>query len=1110
MTRWILGLYDRIDQTENSVTSRREFDFAPATGFLDCLRTLKNGTARNANDLLVRYTPTASGGFVAQERFYGGDRQSIGTSGACSDGSLPEYSLDHTYQYGARKSSKYAAMSWKFLDLVIDAGSGLPSSSTDAAGMVTAYTFDALNRITRVEPLAKSGFAPEAWTKYSYILAGDGVTGGNAAIGGTAVVERCRSGVSCTGSGRLTSEYVDSDRLGRVYQEGRGLPGGGSSIRRTFYDAAGNRSQVSTFKDSATGSFLWTTFSGYDPFGRPASVSWPDGRTTSFSRAGDRTVETTQSIALSLTGTETNVKRRETFDRQGRLFRVEEYANPSAPSTYVKTDYGYDESGRLIRVCQNSSGSSCGQERLFAYDRRGFLLSEKHPEKGASGNGFVHFKTLDSRGNVWKRRDGVDDTTRELNFTYDAAERLLSVTPASGPALKSFTYDTAPGAGAGKLHTATRRNDLPVPWGTNYQVTETYSYQGRMGWPSSRTTALSSNGSPQESWTFTAGYHELGLVDTLGYPECVGTGCTNHSDEPLAVGFGYEGGLLTSIPNWTSSQSSQPIGYHPNLLVASLAHGNGMTVTIANDPNRLERPRSISVAALDDEFQPVTAWATGDYLYDGAGNVKSIGADQYQYDKVSRLVASNLAASAPGRSQSYTFDLYGNLTSKTTDGGGAINFPTSTATNRLTGATSYDAAGNQTGYNANVYGFDLLNTMTTLDTGGELWGYVYTADDERVLALKSDGSKETWTLRDFGNRILRRDEWISGNGEQTGTGTSSACPAGSEPIYCQDFESGSYLDWDLIVSGPIGSVTDYVWRGERLFASGSTQGGARHFALDHLGTVRLVTDDFGQVAEQHAYFPFGEEATGDVSTEPMRFTGHERDLQSTPSNAADDLDQMHARFCSPLTGRFLSVDPAGESAIPEEPQSWHRYASHANNPLKYVDPDGQVVETPFDIAMAVVSIGQAIAAPTPGNIAGAILDVAAVVVPGVPAIGGRAIDAVQAADKVIDAGKTAEKLKDGAKAATRGGESAKARYGREQHELFKDTVKQKEGWDPNPRIKGPDGKELRPDALTRSGRPIELKPNTPSGRRQGRAQLRRYEQATGKRGRVVYYDPPRR
>jgi hypothetical protein len=53
---------------------------------------------------------------------------------------------------------------------------------------------------------------------------------------------------------------------------------------------------------------------------------------------------------------------------------------------------------------------------------------------------------------------------------------------------------------------------------------------------------------------------------------------------------------------------------------------------------------------------------------------------------------------------------------------------------------------------------------------------------------------------------------------------------------------------------------------------------------------------------------------------------------------------------------------------------------------------------------------------------------------------------------------------------------------------------------------GGDPDTLRPDAMTFSGRPVELKPNTPSGHRQGKTQTKKYEGATGKRGRVVYYD----
>jgi RHS repeat-associated protein len=56
------------------------------------------------------------------------------------------------------------------------------------------------------------------------------------------------------------------------------------------------------------------------------------------------------------------------------------------------------------------------------------------------------------------------------------------------------------------------------------------------------------------------------------------------------------------------------------------------------------------------------------------------------------------------------------------------------------------------------------------------------------------------------------------------------------------------------------------------------------------------------------------------------------------SSPADDLDYMHARHYSPITGRFLSVDRVGGRTA--MPQTWNRYAYSLGNPLKFVDPNG--------------------------------------------------------------------------------------------------------------------------------------------------------------------------
>jgi hypothetical protein len=88
-----------------------------------------------------------------------------------------------------------------------------------------------------------------------------------------------------------------------------------------------------------------------------------------------------------------------------------------------------------------------------------------------------------------------------------------------------------------------------------------------------------------------------------------------------------------------------------------------------------------------------------------------------------------------------------------------------------------------------------------------------------------------------------------------------------------------------------------------------------------------------------------------------------------------------------------------------------------------------------------------------------------------------------------------------------GGESATTAAGRAAHTQFDQLVMSKPGWQHRPRIVDPSGRLHMPDSLSRSGKPVELKPATSSGYRRGRRALKRYQRVSEKRGRVIYYDP---
>ncbi len=67
-----------------------------------------------------------------------------------------------------------------------------------------------------------------------------------------------------------------------------------------------------------------------------------------------------------------------------------------------------------------------------------------------------------------------------------------------------------------------------------------------------------------------------------------------------------------------------------------------------------------------------------------------------------------------------------------------------------------------------------------------------------------------------------------------------------------------------------------------------------------------------------------------------RCTGKERDAET-------GLDYFGARYFSSAQGRMTSPDAYGVDQHPEDPQSWNLYAYGRNNPLRFVDPNGEYV-----------------------------------------------------------------------------------------------------------------------------------------------------------------------
>ena len=94
-----------------------------------------------------------------------------------------------------------------------------------------------------------------------------------------------------------------------------------------------------------------------------------------------------------------------------------------------------------------------------------------------------------------------------------------------------------------------------------------------------------------------------------------------------------------------------------------------------------------------------------------------------------------------------------------------------------------------------------------------------------------------------------------------------------------------------------------------------------------------MTDAEGGLISAISYLPFGSTRSGDVQTD-RKFTGQRLDQTG--------LYFYNARYYDAVIGRFVSPDSI--ISTPWNPQSFNRYTYVLNNPLKYIDPTGRIVD----------------------------------------------------------------------------------------------------------------------------------------------------------------------
>lgn len=852
---------------------------------------------------------------------------------------------DWTYQDGPGYSPtglpwnrRRSGFLWDSFAVTRDPATGLVTQSRDPNGIETSYSYDALGRLTRITPPAGQHPTFICYLPHAGSLNGSG-TGNPAVQVIQAASWNCATGQMTRPFGNNDGDALAGyqyDGFGRLSLEERKVPttedatdGLFAPRRFTKYDAAGHVVSVSEWAKGRTDGTLNTTgpltiYSSFDPFGRPRVITRQDGTSTTsqvtVSYTDDSTTppvahsDTLETITVSgingLSSSNVSLTRKTRRDMLGRVLSISETPSSGA-GTAASASYRYNVLDKLVKVTQGS------QTRSFEYDGFGFLKKEKHPEWGTNA---ATYSKYDALGNPLE--ETLPDTTA-VTRAFDALGRLKTVT-AGGRVFVENTYDVSQGLEAGTdrylgrlTQQIGRDKDLPANGGG--EVTTRFSFTDLAGRLTAKDVTVNDRGIQdtfREAWRYDA----TGKVSIYSPPSLTSRGFDQAADRAY-VYFDYAWGFPVGLRlNGIPIARGGTYDYAGRL--SSYINTFGGTVDIPEAKFEIQRDGwGRPVAFRLDGTGPL--FNSGAYTYDQADNITAIGPDTYFYDGHSRLLRKSIP-SGGGKplaaiNLDYSYDDYGNLT-KNSRKNLSWALPTDTATNRLqTAGVVYGDRGNLrilpalAGEPAQTLTWDVRDRISQLDRSGETYRYLYDGMDERVLK-RIVSSKSSWyTLRDGQNRVV--SEYF---GRDPGTNTGYENPQYGPRLARRNFFLGSQLVLTLGQPGLDGETNSFQIP-----------------ATDHLGSTRAVFNRGLTQISTHKYTPYGEQEASDTTRQRMKFAGMESENEEGAKRYYD-----HARSHDAIVGRFLSTDIVLGKV--ESPLSWNRYTYARNNPLKYVDPDGNL------------------------------------------------------------------------------------------------------------------------------------------------------------------------
>jgi RHS repeat-associated protein len=377
----------------------------------------------------------------------------------------------------------------------------------------------------------------------------------------------------------------------------------------------------------------------------------------------------------------------------------------------------------------------------------------------------------------------------------------------------------------------------------------------------------------------TYAYNNEGKITAMTYPSSIGVGGT-----PVAgAGYNYIYDGMYRLGAMTDSNNNSivsGVSYNAaNQLLGMTYNGIGETRAY-NVLNQLTSIVAGSSENLTYNYPTGTNNGKASSMY----NAVSGETVTYTYDSLNRLAT----AAGSGWGEGYTFDPFGNLTTKkvTSGSGPSLSVSVSQANNQIQGLGGYDANGNA--YMANA-AYDVENHIYALVGNQPYTSYSYDAQNKRIFLW--GGTSDA-------------------NNNPTGYLVVAYSPSGQK-LGTYQFTPGTYGSYQPFISVSLASSDQYF-------------GGRRLAALDQLGSAGT-------------YYPWGEAKGGTNPQDTWSYATYWRD-------SATGLDYANNRYYSNAYGRFMTPDPYlannGGAGNPNDPGSWNKYAYTRGDPVNRKDPIG--------------------------------------------------------------------------------------------------------------------------------------------------------------------------